>query len=152
MIAEQFRTNLFSENFALWSYCYNGAYLFNEEYAFRDYSTVLYDIIGKDRRRLYTRFLSSESLLWTLSRSGLISDNPLFFLIPFGCSHEHCKVCFEARKIKFVSQNPCNAQCCDSSEVVITESISEDSNLDYLNNLYSLKRKLPRLMRIHRSG
>ena len=56
MIAEQFRTKLFSENFALRSYCYKGTYLFNEEYACRDYSTVLFYIIGKDRRRLYTRF------------------------------------------------------------------------------------------------
>ena len=56
MIAEQFRTKLFSENFALRSYCYKGTYLFNEEYVFRDYTLVLYYIIGKDRRRLYTRF------------------------------------------------------------------------------------------------
>ena len=107
MIAEQFRTNLFSENFALRSFCYKGAYLFNEEYAFRDYSTVLNDIIGKDRRRLYTRFLSPESLLesllLTLSRSGCISDNPLFFLIPIGCSHEHCKVCFTQQEIGFAA-------------------------------------------------
>ena len=65
MIAEQFRTKLFSENFALRSYCYKGTYLFNEEYAGRDYSIVRYYIIGKDRRRLYTRFISSESLLLT---------------------------------------------------------------------------------------
>ena len=52
MIAEQFRTKLFSENFALRSYCYKGTYLFNEEYTGRDYSTVLYYIIGKDQRRL----------------------------------------------------------------------------------------------------
>ena len=56
MIAEQFRTKLFLENFALRSYCYKGTYLFNEEYDGRDYSTVLFYIIGKDRRRLYTRF------------------------------------------------------------------------------------------------
>ena len=56
MIAEQFRTKHFSENFALRLYCYKGTYLFNEEYACRDYSTVLFYIIGKDRRRLYTRF------------------------------------------------------------------------------------------------
>ena len=56
MIAEQFRTKLFSENFALRSYCYKGTYLFNEEYAGRDYSIVRYYIIGKDRYRLYTRF------------------------------------------------------------------------------------------------
>ena len=52
MIAEQFRTKLFSENFAFRSFCYKDTCLFNEEYAFRDYSTVLYYIIGKDRRRL----------------------------------------------------------------------------------------------------
>lgn len=96
-----------------------------------------------------------EIFHWELYRLLVLlyqrNQNWRIFIQKSGWPHGHCKLCFEARKIKFVPQNPCNTQCCDYSEVVITESISEKSNLDYLNNLYSLKRKLPQLMRNHRS-
>ena len=119
MIAEQFRTKLFSGNFAIRSYCYKGTYLFNEEYACRDYSTVLFYIIGKDRCRLYTRFLSSESLLLTLSRSGKISDNPLFFLLRLDVHMNIARYVLRSTKLDLLHKTlACDG--CDYSKVVIS--------------------------------
>ena len=118
MIAEQFRTKLFSENFVLRSYCYKGTYLFNEEYTGRDYSTVLFYIIGNDRCRLYTRFSLIGVSFIDFIQIREKSDNPLFFLLRLDVHMNIARYVLRSTKLDLLHKTlACDG--CDYSKVVI---------------------------------